>query len=194
MRLDIDRWIAAPPEMVWDALDTPATLAHCLSGVQKLEKKDALFTIEATATLGPMQTHVSGEIRVEDVEKPTHRRLVGTGESPLGFVKGNADIKLAAKTGEDGRAGTQIQASIDWTVGGKMAQMGARLIEPLARQHAEDFLDELKSRLEAEEESSTLLPDMPTETSSQPLPGLSPWVWGGGTLLAVVILLIFLLA
>jgi len=181
--------INAPRDAVWAALNDPDVLARCIEGVESLtrtgEGAEERFEGRMAAKVGPVRATFAGTVRLEDIVPATSYRLVGEGKGGVaGFAKGSADVALS-----DAEAGaTRLDYQVKAQVGGKLAQLGARLIEGTAKHYAEGFFAKLQAELEA-------LPAAPADEAAPapaPVPelppagGLSPLVWGGG-LIALVL-------
>jgi hypothetical protein len=189
--------IAASRASVWAALNDPDVLARCIDGVERLVRTEGTgsggvpsFEGEMNAKVGPVRARFAGTVRLEDIVAPERYRLVGEGKGGIaGFAKGGADVALA----ELGPALTRLDYVVKAQVGGKLAQLGARLIEGTARQYAEGFFAKLKAEVEAPAAVETGAVDSAVETVSVSTPavqgGLSPLVWGGGLILAVMLFL-----
>ena len=197
--------IAAGRAAVWAALNDPDTLARCIEGVESLTRTQAedgeRLEGKMNAKVGPVRATFTGFVRLMDVVPGTSYRLVGEGKGGVaGFAKGEADVKL-----EDAPGGTLLSYEVRSSVGGKLAQLGARLIEGTAKSYAESFFGKLKAELEipatAEPETQqTPEPRQSPETTDTPAPqksapaainsagpgGLSPTIWA--TLLIVAVL------
>jgi hypothetical protein len=128
--------IAAPRERVWSALNDPAVLKKCLPGCEKLEKEsDTAFSATIKAKIGPVSAKFAGAVTLEDLDPPNGYRIVGEGKGGVaGFAKGGAKVMLAA----DGDA-TVLTYDAEARVGGKIAQIGSRLVAGAARKIADDF-------------------------------------------------------
>ncbi len=128
--------IAAPRQKVWEALNDPDILKQCIPGCEKIDK---LSPTEMTATVrakvGPVSARFGGKVTLSDLDPPNGYRISGEGTGgPAGFAKGGATVKLA----DDGDA-TKLSYAVEANVGGKLAQIGSRLIDATARQMAENF-------------------------------------------------------
>jgi len=184
--------IAAPRARLWAALNDPDVLARCIDGVERLTRSEGdvpTFDGEMNAKVGPVRARFAGTVRLEDIVAPERYRLVGEGKGGVaGFAKGSADVALA----ELGPALTRLDYVVKAQVGGKLAQLGARLIEGTARQYAEGFFAKLKAEVEspiaeaAPEPAAALPLDAAIEP---PARGLSPMLWGGGLILIVMLFL-----
>ena len=128
--------IAADREKVWAALNDPAVLKKCLPGCEKLDKEsDTAFSATIKAKIGPVSAKFSGAVTLEDMDPPKGYRLVGEGKGGVaGFAKGSAKVTLT----EDGGA-TVLSYDADAKVGGKLAQIGSRLVAGTIRKLTEEF-------------------------------------------------------
>jgi carbon monoxide dehydrogenase subunit G len=151
MELQGETLIAAPRERVWVALNNPDVLRRCIDGVESLDKvADNRFEGKLNAKVGPVRASFTGGVDLQDLDPPNSYTIVGEGKGGVaGFAKGSADVKLADEALADGGTGTRLTYVARSTVGGKLAQLGARLIEGTARSYAETFFARLKAEVEA---------------------------------------------
>lgn len=178
--------IAAPRERLWAALNDPDVLARCIDGVEQLVRTDGdvpSFDGTLNARVGPVRAKFAGQVRLEDIVAPERYRLVGEGKGGVaGFARGAADVRLTSLDAGN----TRLDYVVDAQVGGKLAQLGARLIEGTAKAYAEHFFAALKTHVEgADEAAPPPEPAAPAATT----PGMSPLLWGGGLMLLVLLFL-----
>ncbi|MCB8839606.1 carbon monoxide dehydrogenase subunit G [Aurantimonas sp. VKM B-3413] len=130
--------LPAPRETVWAALNDPEVLKNCIPGCESLEKTgDNEMKATVTTKVGPVKAKFNGEVRLENINAPESYSIVGEGKGGIaGFAKGGADVHLA----EDG-AETILTYSVSAQVGGKLAQLGGRLIDSTAKKLAGQFFD-----------------------------------------------------
>ena len=128
--------IAAPRAKVWAALNDAEILKQSIPGCDEIEKtSDTSFTAKVTAKVGPVKASFGGKVTLSDMDPPNGYTITGEGSGGVaGFAKGGAKVGLV----DDG-AGTLLTYSVDAQVGGKLAQIGSRLIDGTARKMAEDF-------------------------------------------------------
>lgn len=128
--------IAAPREAVWAALNDPDLLRQCIPGCEEIEKTSPTeFTAKVTAKVGPVKARFGGKVTMSDLDPPNGYRISGEGQGgAAGFAKGGAEVKL-----EPDGEGTILRYTVNANVGGKLAQIGSRLIDATARKMAEEF-------------------------------------------------------
>jgi carbon monoxide dehydrogenase subunit G len=128
--------IAASREKVWAALNDPDILKKSLPGCEKLEKEsDTAFTATIKAKVGPVSARFSGAVTLQDLDPPNGYRIVGEGKGGVaGFAKGGAKVSLRDDGGD-----TVLEYDAEAKVGGKLAQIGSRLVLGTARKLADDF-------------------------------------------------------
>ena len=128
--------IPAPRQKVWEALNDPAVLQQAIPGCETLEKtSDNEMKATVRMRIGPVSAKFGGKVTLSDFDPPNSYRISGEGQGgAAGFAKGGAVVKLA----EDG-SDTVLTYNADAQVGGKIAQVGARLIEGTAKKLADEF-------------------------------------------------------
>jgi carbon monoxide dehydrogenase subunit G len=128
--------IAAPRDKVFAALNDPAVLQACIPGCESLEKtSDTEMKAKVRLRIGPVSASFSGKVTLSDIDPPNGYKISGEGQGGVaGFAKGGAVVTLR----DDGGA-TVLDYNVDAQVGGKIAQVGARLIDGTARKLADEF-------------------------------------------------------
>jgi carbon monoxide dehydrogenase subunit G len=128
--------IAAPREKVFAALNDQAVLQACIPGCESLEKlSDTEMTAKVRLRIGPVSATFNGKVTLSDIDPPNGYRITGEGQGGVaGFAKGGAVVKLADDSGT-----TVLTYDVDAQVGGKIAQVGARLISGTAKKLADQF-------------------------------------------------------
>jgi len=122
-------------EIVWKALNDPNILKKCIPGCDSFEKEnETMFKASATNQIGPMNATFSGEIKLSNIKINESYTLSGEGQSSVGFANGSADVKLDEENGK-----TSLVYEVDINVGGKIAQLGSRLIDGVAKRMADYF-------------------------------------------------------
>ena len=149
MELNGERTIPASVDATWAALNDPETLKACVAGCESLERVgDDAFVAVVALKVGPVSARFKGNLQLTNVQPPTSYTINFDGQGGVaGFGRGSADVSLAAIDPITTRLAYKARA----TVGGKMAQIGSRLIDATAAKIAEDFFKafehELRSRL-----------------------------------------------
>jgi uncharacterized protein len=135
--------IAAPREHVWALINDPGVLKSCIPGCESLEGTPKTgFAARVTTKIGPVKATFAGEVTLSNVMEPESLRISGEGKGGVaGFAKGGADVRLA----EDG-ADTVLTYLATAQVGGKLAQLGSRLIDSTAKKLADEFFEKLAAR------------------------------------------------
>jgi carbon monoxide dehydrogenase subunit G len=127
--------IDAGREIVWAALNDPDMLQRCIPGCESLEKvSDTEYAAKVTAAIGPVRAKFNTSLKLEDLDPPNSYRLVGESKAAAGFGKGSALVSLEEKDG-----GTLLRYEADFKVGGKLAQVGSRLVVGATKKTASDF-------------------------------------------------------
>lgn len=128
--------IPASRQKVWDALNDPAVLQQCIPGCETLEKvSDTELKATVRMKIGPVSAKFGGKVTLSDMDPPNGYRITGEGQGgAAGFAKGGAVVKLT-----DADDATVLNYTADAQVGGKIAQIGARLIDGTARKLADEF-------------------------------------------------------
>jgi len=128
--------LAAPRETVWTKLNDPAVLKACIPGCEELEKTDEQgFRAIARMKVGPVSARFKGKVMLSDLDPPNGYKISGEGEGGgAGFAKGGAKVDLAEKGG-----GTLLSYHVEAQIGGKLAQLGQRLINGTAKKLADEF-------------------------------------------------------
>jgi len=135
MKLDGSYKLNVKKEIVWKALNNPNILKQCIPGCEKFEKEtETIFNATATNQIGPMNATFSGRVTLTNIQDNKSYTLTGEGQSSVGFVNGSADVKLS----EENEI-TTLFYSVNVNVGGKIAQLGSRLIDGVAKKMSDYF-------------------------------------------------------
>ena len=179
--------IPATQEQVWDALNNPDVLKKCLPGCESVEQTSPdLFKVKITTAIGPLKAKFSGTLQVTEAKPPESCVLIFEGQGgAVGFGKGSSSVTL--KTVPDG---TELSYSAKAHVGGKLAQIGSRLIDSVAKKMSDDFFKAfnqelggtgiqptLVDRQSQEESSENMLTKNLTESSSSTTGTMLPAWW-----------------
>ncbi len=168
--------IPAPREVVWAGLNDPEILKQSIPGCDELNKvSDTELTAKVTAKVGPVRATFSGKVTLSNIQPPAGYTITGEGQGgAAGFAKGGADVELL----EDGD-GTILKYAAKSTVGGKLAQIGSRLIDSTAKKMANDFFERFAAAVAARQDAATAAPatatnDMATPAVDAPTPAAAP--------------------
>jgi len=144
MEIKGEQLIHATVPQVWDALNDPYILKACIAGCESLERESSdSFTALVAVRVGPVSARFKGHLKMTNVQAPTSYTINFNGQGGVaGFGKGSADVQL---TGEG--AQTRLKYLATAQVGGKLAQIGSRLIDAAAAKIAEDFFGAFKAKL-----------------------------------------------
>lgn len=178
--------IPAPREHVWAALNDPEVLKQAIPGCQEFTKaSDTEYTAKVMAKVGPMKATFSGKVTLSDLDPPHGYRIAGQGQgAAAGFARGGAKVELEA----DGDA-TVLRYKADVQVGGKLAQIGSRLIDATAKKMADDFFRAF-GQLVAEEVGAAPAEVVAPPAARPAAKRIGPVAWVIGVLIIVALLLL----
>lgn len=186
MELNGERLIPAPLARTWAALNDPEILKACMAGCEQLEPAgDNAFTTLLALRVGPVSARFKGNIRLGDIVPPASYTITFDGQGgAAGFGKGSAQVALTAEGADQTRLGYRANAQ----VGGKIAQVGSRLVDAAAAKVAADFFDAFEARLRAEAAASAAEAPPPAAAGL----AVPRWAWlvGAGALLLALYLLL----
>lgn len=197
--------IAAPRDAVWRALNDPEVLKQCIPGCESVEKtSETEFVAKVTAAVGPVKAKFGGKVTLSDIDPPNGYTISGEGQGgAAGFAKGGAKVKLVEDAGE-----TVLSYQVSAQVGGKLAQVGSRLIDGVSKKMAEEFFNRFAAQVVASLPPTEVQPEavQPAATApahrqedAAPAPrqedqaaaksGLPAWAWIAGIVVVVGVLL-----
>jgi uncharacterized protein len=205
MDMSGEQTIPAARERVWAALNDPEILRQAIPGCESVEKtSDNEFIATVVAKVGPVKATFKGKVTLSDIDPPNGYTIQGEGQGgAAGFGKGGAKVSL-----QDSGGGTVLRYTANASVGGKLAQIGSRLVDATARKMADDFFTRFNAIVSASEVAGSAGADMepivqeagvinaphaiaPTVPPAlTPARSLPPWVWIGGLILLVAVILI----
>lgn len=176
MQMSDSRQIAAPPAVVWAALFDPEVLKACVPGCTDLSGSAAEgYDATVVQKVGPVKATFKGTVTMSDVVEGESCTLTGEGKGgAAGFAKGEAKVRL-----EPSEGGTLLSYEVDAKVGGKLAQLGSRIVDGFARRMAADFFTRFQAEIEGPEAAQS--PDTPEEIaatteSATPEPEKKGWI------------------
>lgn len=140
--------IEAPVDAVWKALNDPDILRQCIPGCERLERhSETEMTATVTLKIGPVKARFEGAVQLSNLDPPNAYTISGEGKGGMvGFAKGGADVSLAA----DGPDATILNYTVRADVGGKIAQLGSRLIDSTAKKLAGEFFSTFNTQVSAQ--------------------------------------------
>jgi carbon monoxide dehydrogenase subunit G len=177
-----EQLIALPQQRVWEALNDPAVLKACIPGCEIMEKvSDNEYRVVMSASVGPVKAKFSGKLLLSDLNPPNSYALAFEGSGgAAGFGKGSSTVTLSSAEG-----GTRLAYTAHATVGGKLAQVGSRLIDGVARKMADEFFAKFKQTLApAPTTSPAAASATPAARSRVPV-----WAWVVGAIVLVLLAL-----
>lgn len=202
MELTGTQTIALPREQVWQALNDPQVLRQCIPGCDTFEPVgDNEYQIAMTASVGPVKARFKGKLQLADINPPLSYALSFEGSGgAAGFGKGNANVQLS-----DAAEGTELRYAVQAKVGGRLAQVGARLIDGVAKKMADEFFSRFNQVVSAgqdEQGSSASATNRAEQSSSASVQSVESsasagqasargrrWLWvGGACILAVIVI------
>lgn len=189
MEMTNTRVVPAAPDVVWAALNDPALLKECLPGCETFEATgDNQWRAVMAARVGPVSARFTGTMRMQDIVPPTGYTLKFEGQGgAAGFANGEAKVSLAPEG-----AATALTYAVKAQVGGKLAQIGSRLIDGAAAKIADDFFARFAERLAAPPAPQVVAEEGEVVAlASGRAPGAQPWIrWV--SLAAIVALIAYL--
>ena len=209
MKMNGEFRVPTDRETVWRALNDPEVLKACLPGCQEIEKtSDTEMAATLIIKVGPVKATFAGGVSFSDIDPPNGYTLSGQGQGgAAGFASGEAKVNLVEEAGE-----TIVRYEVDAKVGGKLVQIGSRLIDSTAKKLSKQFFDSLAEQLGGGEERDAAAIDAPSDAVASPadeagagaeesVPPLAPAaqrmglptaVWAGAVVVvAVVLILVF---
>ena len=152
MKLTGSYQINLEKQKVWEALNDPKILKEAIPGCEEFKRNsDTEFSATATNKIGPFNASFTGNIELKDLNPPHSYKIVGSGNSPVGFANGEAEVKL-----EDENGKTKLIYTVEANVGGKIVQVGSRLIDMTAKKMADIFFSKFSELISDKSEVSKI--------------------------------------
>ncbi len=146
MKLSGSYQINLEKQKVWEALNDAEILRKSIPGCEKfIKNSDTEFAATATNKIGPFNASFTGDIQLKEINAPDSYIIEGSGNSPVGFASGKAKVKL-----EDAEGGTKLSYEVEANVGGKIVQVGSRLIDMTAKKMADIFIGKFSELISSE--------------------------------------------
>jgi len=200
MEMTGEQLIPASQELTWAALNDPEVLKACVPGCESIDRvTDTEYTVQMTARVGPVAAKFKGKLALSDLKPPQSYSIVFEGQGGVaGFGKGSAHVELTP----EGEA-TRLSYAVKAHVGGKLAQIGSRLVDAAARKLAGDFFTAFNEKVaslhgpaaheHAEEHAEHLPQPVPRDPDLPDLPPSSLAFFAAGALVVVLVSLLVLL-
>ena len=136
--------LPAPQQKVWEALNDPEILKLSIPGCETLDKNsDTELTAKVAAKVGPVSAKFTGKVTLSDINPPQSYKISGEGQGGVaGFAKGEATVNLSPQD-----SGTKLEYTAKASIGGKLAQVGARLVDGVAKKMAGQFFEAFNKRV-----------------------------------------------
>jgi carbon monoxide dehydrogenase subunit G len=187
MEMQGTRQLAITQQQAWDALNDPEVLKQCIPGCEKIEATaENQYSMAVALKIGPLAAKFTGKISLSDINAPNSYTITFEGQGgPAGFGKGNAKVQIAPNAD-----GLELSYTVQASVGGKIAQVGQRLIDGVAKSMAEDFFKRFDNAMQSrhpEAYAEKAATGVPQEKSAN----IPSWVWlaVGAALVAVYLAL-----
>ena len=184
MDMQGSRQLAITQQQAWEALNDPEVLKACITGCDKVEPTgENQYAIGMAVKIGPVSAKFAGKITLADIVAPESYSINFEGQGgAAGFGKGNSAVKLLPNAD-----GCELQYTVHASVGGKIAQLGQRLIDGVAKSMAEDFFKKFDEAMQAKYPAAYAIKDeatsgsvtRPGATVDAEKPGIPVWVWIG---------------
>ncbi len=184
MDMQGSRQLAITQQQAWEALNDPEVLKACITGCDKVEPTgENQYAIGMAVKIGPVSAKFAGKITLADIVAPESYSINFEGQGgAAGFGKGNSAVKLVPNEG-----GCELQYTVHASVGGKIAQLGQRLIDGVAKSMAEDFFKKFDEAMQVKypaayaikEEAAHADPARPGDMVDDEKSGIPVWVWVG---------------
>lgn len=188
MDMQANRQLAVTQQQAWDALNDPEVLKICIPGCDKVEAAgENQYAIGLALKIGPVSAKFSGKITLSDIQPPSSYNIAFDGQGGVaGFGKGNAQVTLTPND-----AGCDLAYVVHATVGGKVAQLGQRLIDGTAKSMAEDFFKrfdlEMQRRFpQANAAAGSAVAAGTTDLATSGKAKIPAWIWVAGAVVIVV--------
>ena len=167
MEMSGEQLIPAPQRVVWDALNDPEMLKASVPGCESIERTgDNEYQVQMVARVGPVSAKFKGKLTLSDVKPPDSYSIAFEGQGgPAGFAKGGAHVRLAPEADK-----TKLSYDVKASVGGKLAQIGSRLVDAAAKKIADEFFKNFNEKMSAPPASDPQSGHEDPAHESDPLP------------------------
>jgi uncharacterized protein len=176
MDMQGSRQLAITQQQAWDALNDPEVLKACIPGCEKVESTgENQYALAVAVKIGPVAAKFGGKIVLNDIVAPHSYNIAFEGQGgAAGFGKGSSAVKLLPND-----SGCELQYTVNASVGGKIAQLGQRLIDGVAKSMAEDFFKRFDELMQSRYPVAPSATDTQQPVDVDDKPGIPRWVWIG---------------
>jgi carbon monoxide dehydrogenase subunit G len=152
MEMSGEQLVPAPQPTVWNALNDPEVLKACVPGCESIEPvADNTYAVAMVARVGPVSAKFKGKLTLSDIKPPDSYSIAFEGQGgAAGFAKGGAHVRLSPDSGK-----TKLAYDVKASVGGKLAQIGSRLVDAAAKKIADDFFRNFNDKVSAAQPQAT---------------------------------------
>lgn len=171
MEMQASRTLAVSQQQAWEALNDPEVLKLCIPGCDKVEATgDNQYAVAMALKIGPVSAKFAGKITLSEIVPPESYTIAFDGSGGVaGFGKGNAQVKLVPQPADaTGQESCELQYTVHATVGGKIAQLGQRLIDGAAKGMAEDFFKRFDNEMQTRHPRAAALQAGPVDAGADP--------------------------
>ena len=198
MEMSAEQLVPASQKQTWDALNDPNMLKQCVPGCESIDPiGDNQYQVLMVARVGPVSAKFKGKLTLSDIRPPDSYSIAFEGQGgAAGFAKGGAQVKLVPQ-GEQTRLIYDVKAN----VGGKLAQIGSRLVDAAAKKVADEFFNNFNKRMSSSEDQTVVMHPEPAhghagaDKSEAAMPTVSTTTlifFAAGSLVVVVVALVTL--
>jgi len=180
MDMQGQRQLFVTQQQAWEALNSPDMLKACIPGCDKFEAQgENMYNVGVAIKIGPVSAKFSGKVTLSDIQPPSSYALQFEAQGGVaGFGKGQSQVTLTPNA-----EGCELAYTVHSTVGGKLAQLGQRLIDGAAKSLAEDFFRRFDEALQAQYPRTAAAPAATSDNGAPAVPNaLSPWIWAAGAI------------
>ncbi len=184
MDMQGQRQLYVTQQQAWEALNNPDMLKACIPGCDKFEAHgENMYNVGVAIKIGPVSAKFTGKVTLSDIQPPTSYALQFEAQGGVaGFGKGQSQVTLTPNA-----EGCELTYTVHSTVGGKLAQLGQRLIDGAAKSLAEDFFRRFDEALQAQYPRTAAANEAAADASSKATPSAVPaWVWGTGAIVVAL--------
>ena len=191
MEMNGEHTIKAKKELVWESLNNPEILQKSIPGCESIEKvSDTELVATVKAKVGPVSAKFKGKVNLSNINAPNSYTISGEGQGgPAGFGKGSADVSLES---DEESVSTVLKYSVKAQVGGKIAQIGARLVDGAARKLAEEFFVNFSEQVEISSTNGETIQNkeepLPDRNQEEKSSSINPFTWFFGAIVIVIAL------